>query len=132
MLKKILQSCRPRFCNHLDNHISLTTDVYQAVHVTPQTQIENQQFKQYMENLIHKQSNTQTSSVWVHLSSNNFPLVDQLVNKFSFKLHHCKDSNVNLYRWMKTDKKDLVPPYSIHMISCGGIIINDGRLLYVK
>ena len=59
-------------------------------------------------------------------------LVDGLVNRKGFNLHHAKGKDMSLYKWIKTDKKDLVPPYSLHVVSCGGVVIKDSHALIVK
>jgi len=33
---------------------------------------------------------------------------------------------------MSKEKPDLVPPYSVHVISCGGVIVRDNHLLLVQ
>jgi len=59
-------------------------------------------------------------------------LIDQLINQAGFKLHYGKGEDISLYRWMREGKKDLVPAYSTHVISCGGVIINEDKILLVE
>jgi len=53
------------------------------------------------------------------------------VNVSGFKIHNGKDNEVSLYRWMRENKKDLVPAYSMFVISCGGIVIHNNKILLV-
>ena len=68
----------------------------------------------------------------MHLNQTNLGLIDNLVTKCGLKLHHAKGGDAVLYKWVKEGKKDLVPPYSIHVISCGGVIVKDDRVLLVE
>lgn len=47
-------------------------------------------------------------------------------------MHHSKGEDTYLYKWMNTDKPDLVPPYSVHVVSCGGVIVRDNHILLVE
>ena len=33
---------------------------------------------------------------------------------------------------MDQNRADLVPPYSVHVISCGGVVVKDNHLLLVE
>lgn len=68
----------------------------------------------------------------MHLTANNLQLINELVNKNGFKFHHSKGTDASLYKWIKKDKKDIVPHYSLHVVSCGGIIIKDSHALLVR
>jgi hypothetical protein len=68
----------------------------------------------------------------VHLTANNLQLISGLVNQNGFKFHHSKGTDVSLYKWVKNDKKDVVPHYSLHVVSCGGVIVKDNRVLLVQ
>lgn len=58
--------------------------------------------------------------------------MDSLVNISGFKIHRGKGNEVSLYRWMRKQKVDLVPPYSMCIISCGGVIIHNNKILLVR
>jgi hypothetical protein len=81
---------------------------------------------------LQQNSKNNTSSVWVHLNKHSYNLIDPLINKSGFKLHYAKGEDVSLYRWMREGKKDLVPAYSTHVISCGGVIVNENKILLVE
>ena len=49
-----------------------------------------------------------------------------------FKIHHGKETDLVLYKWLLNNHTDLVPKYSRFYIACGGIVINDGKLLMVQ
>lgn len=51
--------------------------------------------------------------------------------KAGFRIHEGLDNNIHLYKWLQPEK-DLVPPYSMFFLGCGGAIIDKNCLLLVQ
>ena len=49
-----------------------------------------------------------------------------------FNIHHGIGKSLSLYKWMLKDRKDLVVPYSMFHIGCGGVLIEDNKILLVQ
>lgn len=72
----------------------------------------------------------ETNAIWVELNQDNFGLVLPISQR-GFKIHHGLDDTIVLYKWM-ANKKDLVPFYTTNVISCGAIVIHQGKILLVQ
>lgn len=107
-------------------------DKYNAVHITPKDDIEGAAFNQYIADLLRTSSSNATTSIWVHLNGRQLALVSDLVNDHHFEFHRGKGNSISLYRWILPDRKDMVVPYSMFHVGCGGVIINDGSILLIE
>jgi hypothetical protein len=130
MLRKILTASR--FFSSIESQLNIRKDSYKAIHLTPLVSLDNTLFQKYVGDLLQKNRNSETSSIWVHLTANNLQLINELVNQNGFIFHHSKGTDVVLYKWVKANKKDLVPHYSLHVIGCGGVIIKNDHVLLVR
>lgn len=74
----------------LGKDIKSIKDNYNAVHITPLTSICNSSFQEYMSGLLKQSNSNETSSIWVHLAKDNLSLIDELVCRQGFKMHHSK------------------------------------------
>jgi len=85
-----------------------------------------------MTQLLKDNENSATTSVWVHLPSEYLHFISYLVNSLQFQIHHGLGNKVSLYKWLLKSKEDLVVPYSMHHVGCGGIIIRDNHLFLIR
>ena len=132
MMRKCLSLFRFSTANPFGEDMNVKIDSYKAIHLTPKSPLKTSDFNAYMSDLLKTNQNTETSSIWVHLTSNNLSLIDNLINTSQFKFHHSRGNDVSLYRWMNPNKKDIVPHFSLHVVSCGGIIVKDDHVLLVR
>ena len=71
-----------------------------------------------------------SNAIWIFLNSINLEHTSHLVNKMGYRIHHGKDNEIALYKWL-SQESDLVPPYSNFYVSCGAVVINNDCLLVV-
>lgn len=130
-----------RLTNYLRCYLSTThtlpgvevkTDKYNALHITPKEEVESNVFNQYIANLLKDHSSNGTTSIWVHLNGRQLALVSDLVNDHQFDFHRGKGKSMSLYRWLLPDRKDMVVPYSMFHVGCGGVIVQDNSILLIE
>ena len=112
--------------------VEVKTDKYNAFHVTPNEEVESAAFNHYITNLIKSNSTNGTTSIWVHLNAGQLKLVSDLVNNHQFDFHRGKGKSISLYRWLLPDRKDMVVPYSMFHVGCGGVIVQDNSILLIE
>lgn len=117
--------------NKIAELLDIKNDKYNAIHITPKHQIENKLFDEYMKNLIESNLNNGTTSIWVHLNGEHISLISNLINEHSFNFHRGADKSVSLYRWILKTRKDMVVPYSLFHVGCGGVLIKDNSILLI-
>lgn len=112
--------------------VEVKTDKYNALHITPNDEVPLPAFNQYIATLLKNNSTNGTTSIWVHLNGRQLSLVSDLVNDHHFDFHRGKGKTMSLYRWLLPDRKDMVVPYSIFHVGCGGVIIQDNSILLIE
>jgi hypothetical protein len=112
--------------------VEVKTDKYNALHVTPKEEVTLAAFNQYIATLLKDSSSNGTTSIWVHLSGRQLDLVSDLVNDHQFDFHRGKGKSMSLYRWLLPDRKDMVVPYSMFHVGCGGVIVHDNSILLIE
>jgi hypothetical protein len=112
--------------------LEVKKDKYNGVHITPREEIEGSAFNQYMADLLRTSSSNGTTSIWVHLNGRQIALVSDLVNDHHFVFHRGAAKSMSLYRWILPDRKDMVVPYSMFHVGCGGVIIHDNSILLIE
>jgi hypothetical protein len=108
------------------------TDKYNAIHVTARLDLEGSAFNRYIGDLLKTNAGNGTTSIWVHLAGRQLALAADLVNDYEFNFHHGGDKAISLYRWILPQRKDMVVPYSLFHVGCGGVIINNGNILLIE
>lgn len=81
MMRKCLSLFRFSTSNPFGEDMNIKIDAYKAIHLTPKSPLKTADFNSYMTDLLKTNQNSETSSIWVHLTANNLSLIDNLVNK---------------------------------------------------
>lgn len=84
-----------------------------------------------MEHLLEENTHNATTSIWVHLTTEEIGLA-AILSKQSFTIHHGKGNSISMYRWLSKERSDMVVPYSMFHLGCGGVIINDDSILLIQ
>jgi hypothetical protein len=116
----------------IEAHLAIKRDKYNAIHLTPAACLPVPAFQQYMAHLVQENLNGKTTSIWIHLDSQVLQHVSFLCNDHAFKIHHGKDNKISLYRWLLPNREDLVVPYSMFHVGCGGVFIKDDHLFLIR
>mmetsp|Transcript_18068 Transcript_18068/g.58383 ORF Transcript_18068/g.58383 Transcript_18068/m.58383 type:complete len:582 (-) Transcript_18068:813-2558(-) len=72
------------------------------------------------------------SSAWLRLPVEHARFASDAAKR-GFKIHHAEADHLVMYRWLREDAEDKVPPYASTQVGCAGFLVNENNeLLVVK
>lgn len=44
-----------------------------------------------------------------------------------FEIHHAEKNYIMLYKWLRQNSVNNLPPFATHLVGCGGIVLNENN-----